>query len=249
MKKFITLMLIILAIVAALTLWLFGKQSFAANYADAVAAQDQGQNQSIQNSFNGADPIRAMPIPTAPPVQMRGGPSYFSSPSMDMGRQFIPAAQLVNILNAVDTRQEFIGDDEDEKINAYVTVVGKSEKVKECKKCVKFEIINKDMTYALHSPLAVASVSTDEEEVTSASLAAKLCQIAHQVGASKVIVLREGIIAQLTSSGWGVGLSNSINVVNASPTGIGGFAASGTGYSTGKAYYIKLPYMSVVFVK
>ena len=56
---------------------------YAASYAGAVA--DQGQNQSINNSFNSADPIRQMPYPTAPPVAMRGGPSYFAAPSMDMG--------------------------------------------------------------------------------------------------------------------------------------------------------------------
>jgi hypothetical protein len=226
-------------------LFAYSSSVHAGSYSGAIA--DQGQNQSISNSFNSSDPIRQMPYPTAPPVNMRGGPSYFAGPSVDMGRQFIPASQLVSILNAVDTTHEFIGDDEDDEISVSVTVLA-HKKVNACK-AVKFEIINENTSYKLHSPVAVGVVSTNEEQVTSATLAAKLCQIAKDLGASKVIILREGIVAQLQSSGWGIGLSNSINVVNASPTGIGGFAASGTGYSTGTAYYIKLPYIGVAFVE
>lgn len=221
--------------------------SFAESNAGAYADQRQANSLDMSNSFNSGDPIRQLPLSVSPPVEMRGGPAYFSGPGMDMGPQFIPASQLVAVLNAVDTAQEFIGDDEDEDIDAYVTIFNKEVEPK-CK-CVKFEIINKETRYELRAPLAIGSVTTGEESVTSASLAAKLCKIAHSVGASKVVIMREGIVAQLESTGWGIGLSNSVNVSNSSPTGIGGMAVSGTGYSSGQAHYIKLPYMTVTFVK
>jgi len=240
-----TIPMIFVALGTAVILWCVHGQAFGATYSDAAALADQSQ--SINNSFNSADPIRAIPITPAAPVAMRGGPSYFAGPGLDTGPQFIPAQELVKVLNAVDTAQEFIGDDEDEDIQAVVTIFAKNATA-ECK-CIRFEIVNPQNTYTLNAPLAVASLKTDEDCVTSATLAAKLCQIAHQVGASKVVITREGVIAQLMSSGWGVGLSNSISVVNASPTGIGGFATSGTGYSSGKAFYLKLPYLIATFVK
>ena len=240
MNKYCTF---VVALGIAVCLWLIHGTAFSA---ETFSNAEVDQAQSINNSFNSASPIRQMPITPAAPVTLRGGPSYFSGPGMDMGKQFIPATQLAAILNMVDTTQAFIGDDENDDIQAHVVIFQKTEA--DCK-CVKFEVISKDTKYNPNEPLAVGSVSTDEEEVSSATLAAKLCQIAHEVGASRVVILREGITAKLYSSGWGVGLSNSISVVNASPTGIGGFATSGTGYSSGSAYYIKLPYMSVAFLK
>ena len=217
----------------------------AETYSDAAALSQQ--RQAITNSFNGAEPIRALPYPTAPPVTQRGGPSYFAAPSLDTGPQFIPVSQLVQILNAVDTCQEFIGDDISEDIEAYITVFRRNA-VTECKG-IKFEVVTKDTRYSPLAPMAVGSVTTHEEAVTSASLAAQLCKIAREIGASKVIFMKEGVVPMLDSTGWGIGMGNSINVVNASPTGIGGFASSGTGYSTGSAYYIKLPYLIVTFVE
>ena len=232
--------MILFALGAAILLWCL-KPVHAASIADSQAVQ--GQNQAITNSFNGAEPIRSIQISPNVPVTMRGGPAYFSGPPMDTGPLFIPLSQLVPILNAVKLDTSITEEDE---IEATMEVLQYSKASNSTK--VEFQIVQNKADLACN-PLAIISIRADDNVVNSASLAHKLADMARSVGGTKIVFIKEGVTKRLHSSGWGVGISNNISVVNTSPTGIGGVAASGTGYSQGEAEYYSLPYLVAVVLK
>jgi hypothetical protein len=219
---------------------------WAEGFAEAGAQAVQGQQIDMSNSFNTrtVDPIRSIQISQAPPVEMRGGPAYFGGPPIDMGAQFIPTNHLAAILNAASERAVNIDEDTLDDIEISMQVLKKYEA--DATDDIVFEVVSTTTNFSLHDPLAVISVNAEGKLVNSCSLAVELARRAKAIGGKKIIFLREGVKKRLTSSGWGVGFSNNISVVNASPTGIGGLAASGTGYSAGEAEYISLPYLTAV---
>lgn len=237
----------ILALLVAMTLWFICPVHAAEPVADVTTATNsqaiQGQSQDL--TIKGADPIRSIQISPSVPVTMRGGPSYFAGPPIDTGPLFIPLAQLVPILNAVDVTDQGTINNEDD-IEAEMEVL-QAVQPAACDD-VTFQLAKTEADYT-DAPLAVISIRADDYTANSASLARKLARMAKSVGGSRIVFLKEGVTKRLHSSGWGIGINNNISVVNASPTGIGGVASGGTGYSSGDAEYYSLPYLIAVVLR
>ena len=207
-------------------------------FADSTNSQAvQGQSQDL--TIKSADPIRNIQISPNVPVTMRGGPSYFGAPPIDTGPMFIPLRQLIPILNAAEITEDMEDDDVEVEVEVFKSLEYSADRV-------RFSIAS---SMDISDPLAIISVRADDLTATSAKLAVKLSNLARSVGGSRVVFLKEGVTKRLHSTGWGVGINNNISVVNADPTGIGGVASGGTGYSAGDAEYLSLPYVIAVICR
>jgi len=197
----------------------------------------------FENSFN-TKALRPLPYTDAPSVSTYGGPSSFYQPSEDPGPQFVGVDLLVKLLNSVDTTVK-VSDDVVVSEQDFVYPADNADAA--C--AVSFEIINDNMAFSNMKTLAVVSVTADDEAVNSAALAVKLADIARKVQGHKVIFVREGVRIQLTNSGWGVGFNQSAAYQGTTAGSIGGVSVGGTGYSSGKATYLKFPYLVAIITE
>jgi len=234
----------------------------AMSASSAVAQQGQGQSQnqatmsaatvsqsgnsavSFTDSFNGSEPIRSLPLPSGVTVDTRGGPAMFSRPEADKGPNFISAVDLIALLNnAVADQMEY--DEGALKIGVQMlNEEGGSDANAE--KPLHFSLIGNHGVYIQgFKPVAILTLEA-EDEVNSAVLAAGLAHKAKDLGCSEITFIREGVVRELTSTGYGIGLSYNYATVGSGMSGHGGVGAGGTGWSHGSARYLSYPYMTAV---
>ena len=255
MKKYIIALVILFA----------STQAHAASQADAFAMQGQNQYQGqgqtqtsnavvsqsgnsavvFSDSFNGAKPIRSLPIPTQVEISTRGGAAMFAAPSRDQGPNFISVQDLVALLNVTDIGQV---DDDYEDVAVIVQRLQTAQPAAlATDERVTFSVISKEKTYPKgFTPLAIINLRTDEDEVTSAQLIAALTKNARDLGGNQIIFIREGIKTELSSFGGGLGLSGVYASVGSDLSDNGSTGAGGTGISFAWAKYLKTPYLSAV---
>ncbi len=217
-----------------------------------VASQGQSQGIDMSNSFNSAQPLRAFPIAPATTLVDVQPAQTFAQPTPDLGAYFISIRNLIPILNAVDISKAYKNDDAEEEINVVVQeLVRGAEATAVSKVC--FAVMDKATMENMKdlSPLAVISLQSEDTVVNSAMLARRLAEAAVRVGGSKVVFISEGVRIEMHGSNFGIGFNPSISVVSGAglAEGIGGVAGGGTGYSSAKAGYVKLPYLNAVILK
>ena len=227
--------------------------------AEAYSNQMQGQSQytggssagvshsgnsaiGINNSFNGAAPIRYLPVPSSV-VFEDYQPGYFGSPDYrDKGPDFISMRQLVAAMNLAKLDSPVIGE---KHIRILIQPLGPGSKTKV--KDVKFEINDGEAINGGFTPVAVFTVETEKpDKSNSASLALAIGKKAKELGASRVVFTTEGSSKELSSWGVGIGLSYNYASVGSDASDNGSVGAGGTGWSMGKAGYSNLIYLSAV---
>ena len=233
------------------------------NLAGAVAGSDQqqgqyqGQGQStsssggsvadsgnvrINGSFNGAAPIRYLPIPSAVPMENYQAQIFGRADYGDKGPNFISMRQLIAAMNHVD-----LGSDVRTKsltINTQIMSVSKNNKAI---KKVLFELNDGEAVNDGFMPVAVVTIAMKKtKKVNSASLAMALGQKAKELKCKRVVFLTEGSSKQMNSGGWGIGLSYNYAKVGSGSNDQGTVGAGGTGYSRGWARNVDLVYLSAI---
>ena len=249
--------------------------SFPTSTSAAGATASQGQIQSAQggsggsshssnsfginNSFNGSEPIRYLPVPGVMPIE-NYQPSVFGSPNYaDHGPMFISMRQLIGVMNAVDLNAEIEGY-KSIKMVVQMMSVPRPKKSAEPKGKKKGEVKEKPVpaavTFAINNgkevngglkPVAVVSCELENpNKANSASLAMALGKKAQELGATKVVFTTEGSSKVLTSSGWGIGFSYSYAEVGSKPSDSGSVGSGGFGYSRGTGGYQNKIYLTAV---
>jgi hypothetical protein len=167
----------------------------------------------------------------------------FSRPEQDKGPNFISAVDLIGLLNnAVVGDMEF--DEGSMKIG--VQNLNEPEVSSDEGKPVHFSLVGNHGVYREgFKPIAILTIEA-EDEVNSAVLAAGLSHKAKELGCSEITFIREGVVRELTSTGYGIGLSYNYATVASGANGFGGVGAGGTGWSHGTAKYLSFPYMTAV---
>ena len=210
---------------------------------------------TFKDSFNGAKPIRYLPIPTE--VSYTGlAPQMFSQPEKDRGAQFIAANNLIGLMGAWSVNELEDTDFDMGDVDIDITEVGKTdltpEQIAEIDR-IEFAVQGSETQKVWKTidrkVLAIGTIYTDDEEVNSAELFMALAVKAKERGARGVVLLGEGVKIELTSSGWGLGLSYNMATVDSDYNGRGSVGAGGTGVSGGKAGYIKMPYLTFSFLR
>lgn len=240
----------------------------AGSIAGANAQQQQGQGQSqghavtgsgnsnitdsanvtFKDSFNGADPIRYLPIPSN--IPMPSGPQIFGSPDYaDRGPHFMSMLVLVNALNSIDLTEVKANDRGDvELVGQLLNIVDEGEEVEDAD--IQFILNDKgDVTETVpgFKPIAVATLKAkDNDTMNSATLAVRLAEYAKEVKGSKIVLVSEGTSKKLSSWGAGIGFSYNMATVGSDPSDQGQVGAGGTGVSWGRAEYFSLPYLTAI---
>lgn len=246
----------IAVITVALSAWSMSARAASSSTAVADQGQLQGQAQTFnpsmenignsavtfQDSFNGSEPIRGLPLPSGVTVDTRGGPAMFSRPEADKGPNFISAVDLIALLNnAVAEDMDY--DEGALKIGVQMLneEAGDSEG-----KPLHFSLVGNGGKYRDgFKPVAILTLEADDE-VNSAVLASGLAHKARELGCTEITFIREGVVRELTSTGYGIGLSYNYATVGSGTNGYGGVGAGGTGWSHGSARYLSYPYMTAV---
>jgi len=209
-------------------------------------------NTSFTDSFNGADPIRYLPIPTNVMVGTQGGPQIFGSPDYaDRGPNFMSMKALVTAMNSIDLDEAIIEDDGDvEMVAQLINSLDADERAATADTDIEFFLNTKAKVTDTIPGLKVISVVTlksdDEDTINSATLAVKLAQQARAVGGNKIVLVSEGTTKRLSSWGVGIGLSYNMASVGSDASDVGMVGAGGTGWSTGESEYFSLPYVTAV---
>lgn len=234
-------------------------QGVAEAFAQQGQTQGQGQAQgvnmsnfgnsgvSFSNSFNGSQPIRYLPDPSAVMVTTRGGPSLFGRPDYeDKGPNFVDMQKVVHMLNMIDLEDAEIADDGD--IEAVVQMINAADEELTGEFKPEFSIIN-GVPFS-GSVIAIVTLHADDNDtINSATLAVKLASIAKKLNGNKIGLLNQGTTKRLSSWGIGLGLSYNYAKVGSDPDDAGAVGAGGTGWSWGEGEYFSLPYLSAVIAK
>lgn len=210
----------------------------------------------FNNSFNGAKPIRYLPVPTAVPMENYQPGVFGRADYEDKGPNFISMRQLVAAMNLVDLSVKVEGE---RKMRILTQMMApKTLKPKPKKKGtqpakkpapmkIKFEINDGVAVNHGFKPIATMSIETKvPDKSNSASLAIAVGKEAKKLGATRVIFLTEGSSKLLKSSGWGIGFSYNYATVGSDPSDNGSVGSGGTGYSQGKASYKNLIYLTAI---
>lgn len=198
----------------------------------------------FNNSFNGAEPIRYLPVPTAVPMENYQPGVFGSADHQDKGPNFISMRQLVAAMNMVDLSVKVKGAKKLRMIVQKMSIVKSSAP---SKGKINFEINDGKAVNHGFKPIATLSVETKvPDKSNSASLAIAIGKEARKLGATRVIFLTEGSSKQLKSSGWGIGFAYNYAEVDSSRSGNGSVGSGGTGYSQGKAGYRNLIYITAI---
>jgi len=268
---------------------LLTQQTFAANTtlplpmggstsAMASANQEQGQVQGqvqsqnmansgnsavvIDGSFNSADPIRYLPVPTSVTVDTKGGPSMFGRPNyQDYGPNFMSMQDALPLFNAANL-EEAEPEDVDEINMVTQLLISESEAddirngevetgADSLRPKVKFSLLGKDRKYGDDfKAIAVVTLKADDgDTLNSLSLAVALANKARELGGTKIVFVREGVFKRLSSWGVGIGFASNYAEVSSGADGYGSTGTGGTGWSWGEAEYISLPYLTAVIGK
>ena len=215
-------------------------------------------NVRFNNSFNGAEPIRYLPVPSVMPIENYQPAIFGRLPYEDKGPDFISMRQLVHAMNYVDLKAEVTGEKHIRVTTQMLQPLpaghpkGSKPKAKSSKELrdkmkVKFEINDGQAVNDGFMPIAVLSIETEKpDKSNSASLAMKIGKIAEHMKANTVVFLTEGSTKQVVSSGWGIGFSYNYAQVNSDPSGNGSVGSGGFGYSQGKASYDNLIYLTAI---
>lgn len=209
----------------------------------------------INESFNGAAPIRYLPVPSAIPYenyqgQIFGGPDY-----QDKGPNFISMRQLVAVLNLVDLDVPVEGEKNIRILTQMMMVPPEPVEGEVAEQdiedaAVTFEINDGEAVNHGFTPIAVLSVAMEKpDKSNSASLAVAIGKHARSLGAKRVVFLTEGSSKKIYSSGWGIGLSYNYATVGSKASDNGSVGAGGTGYSQGSAGYKNLVYLTAIVGK
>lgn len=233
----------------------------------AQQAQQQGQtaisgggsvsnsgNSAVKfnNSFNGAQPIRYLPVPAALPIENYQPAIFGRADYADKGPDFVSMRQLVHAMNLVEIGEVDVEGAKQIRITAQM--MRKKKETKQPKDAkpskplpVKFEINDGEAVNNGFVPIATLTVETKKpDKSNSASLAIAIGKKAQELGATNVVFLTEGSSKQLQSSGWGIGFSYNYAQVNSDPSGNGSVGSGGFGYSQGKAGYRNLIYLTAI---
>ncbi len=215
-------------------------------------------NVTFRDSFNGAEPIRYLPVPSVMPLENYQPAIFGRLPYEDKGPDFISMRQLVHAMNYVDLTAEVTGE---KRIRVTTQMLQplppghpkkdkkgvKSSKELRDKAKVKFEINDGKAVNDGFMPIAVLSVETEKpDKSNSASLALKIGKIAKHMKANTVVFLTEGSTKEVVSSGWGIGFSYNYASVGSKPSDSGQVGSGGFGYSQGKASYDNLIYLTAI---
>lgn len=220
---------------------------------DQLQAQDQTANSIVSdsgnsavvfdNSFNGSAPVRYLPMPTAVNANTAGGPDVFSQPEMDKGANFTSMRALVQVLNSAQMMNSAETPKgikfKIQKLNADMPSLNENQPI-------DFSIISQANTYGeSFQPLAIMTLRS-EKDLTSVELAIAIAAKAREVGASRVVFVKEGVERTLSSWGLGIGLSYNYASVGSNLSDHGSAGAGGTGWSMGEGRYISKPYLTAV---
>lgn len=210
----------------------------------------------FNNSFNGAAPIRYLPIPSAVPMENYQPGMFGRADYEDKGPNFISMRQIVAALNLADLNTDVEGKRHIRILSQKLGIVkakpiGKTpkdkSKITQKPIKVKFEINDGETVNHGFKPIAVLSVETEKpDKSNSASLALAIGKKAHELGATRVVFLTEGSSKELHSSGWGIGFSYNYATVGSKASDNGSVGSGGTGYSQGKAGYSNLIYLTAI---
>lgn len=111
---------------------------------------------------------------------------------------------------------------------------------------------NPNQLQAFNDSFELISVGNGYGEggASSTKVLGEMVKAGLEVGAD-AIVYNEGAGLELKASGWGIGLSNSLSVVNSpsAGTGMGNVTAGGFGYTSAKSRYATNPWLQVSFLK
>ena len=219
---------------------------------DVSSSINDTGNSSINNSFNDAKPIRYLPIPSNIQYQSLS-PQMFARPIPDKGSRFISSVKIIEMMGAWNLNEMSDDDFSESDVIIDATYVGKSDINPDDITTVTFCIQGSDEELFLKKSntktIAVGSVSTKSKDVNTPELFYTLAKKAKSLGASNIIIMSEGIEVTLKSSGWGIGASYNYARVGSDGTDSGSVGAGGTGYSRGKAFYNKKPYLTFSFLK
>jgi len=206
-------------------------------------------NAMFSNSFNGAKPIRYLPVPAALPIENYQPSIFGRADYADKGPNFISMRQLVYAMNYVDLTADVEGERSIEVVTQMMVPLpdGHPRKVEPSKAKVVFEINDGDAVNSGFKPIAVLTVRTKRpDKSNSASLAIQIGRLAQHMKATHVVFLTEGSSKEMQSSGWGIGFSYNYASVNSDPNGNGSVGSGGFGYSQGKAGYKDLIYLTAI---
>ena len=197
----------------------------------------------IENSFNSKSQ-RSLPYLDAPIVNTTGGPAAFWNPNDNRpGPNFVSTSILVPMLNAVDPDEVQVAEADDIEVSMQKLAIAEPAVSK-----VQFSIGSAKTQYNC-KPVAVISLTSNGKKVNSAALAVKLAKLAKSVGGTKIVFINEGEIVQLETEGWGVGFNQSAAYTGTTSGSMGGVSAGGTGYSSGKARFVRLPWLTAVILR
>jgi hypothetical protein len=210
----------------------------------------------FNNSFNGAEPIRYLPVPAALPIENYQATIFGRPDYQDKGADFVSMRQLIEAMNYVDLKADVAGEKSIRVVTQMLiplpeghpkkTPKDKS-KVTEKPLKIAFEINDGEAVNNGFKPIAVLSVQTKKpDKSNSASLAVKIGKVAQHMQANTVIFLTEGSSKKLYSSGWGVGFSYNYAQVGSKPSDNGSVGSGGFGYSQGQAGYKDLVYLTAI---
>ncbi|RLD65138.1 MAG: hypothetical protein DRI84_07475 [Bacteroidetes bacterium] len=206
----------------------------SATVSDVAATGNANNNQT----FEAGD--RAFPIGIG--VNYPQLPGYFGDNNKP-GHQFISLDLLMmydNEWNVAKAKMMLAGSGFD--VNANIAPLAKMVKSENYSKsiiCVKkaFDTSKFEVTQ-----LAIGTVNSTNKEAISAHDLAKAIVLASKYGATHIQFLGEGTNTELSSTGWGIGLS----YTKASSDSI---SSGGTGYSTGWSGYNNLPWQQFIILK
>ena len=236
-------------------------QTGAIGQATATSEQTQGQAQTqgnanslanignsavvLENSFNGAEPIRYLPVPTSVPMENYQG-QMFSNPNYaDHGPNFVSMNQVVDALNAVDLNA--VDQDLVDKVRIVPQMLGRAGKQMKRSERVRFELAGNKETMANFMPIAMFNLRVKKpDKINSVGLAIAIALKARELGARRIVLLTEGSSKELSSWGIGLGFSYNYASVGSKPSDAGAVGAGGTGWSMGKGKYDSLIYLSAM---
>lgn len=181
----------------------------------------------------------------------------FARPEPNTGPNFLSMNNLISVLNAIDLNTAEVNDEGDVEIVAQVLRELDDEQLLEVDAATDEDnqprfMLNSDPDVmstagAGFTPLAVVTLKADDNDtMNSATLAVKLAKYAKSVRANRIVLVQEGIVRRLQSTGYGIGFSGNYATVGSDGNDVGSTGASGTGWSRGTAEYFALPYLTAV---
>lgn len=260
---------LVLILVIVCAVWSTVARGDVTTTSTSVAQQQQIQTQAtssgvygsgnsgitFKDSFNGAPPIRH--LPNASGITYTGmAPQMFSRPSQDKGSKFISSNNMIGIMGAWSVNDLADEDFDVKDVEIDVTTVGISKlstQEQEAIEVIDFAVQGSETQIVWKknnaNVVAIGTIQAEDVEINSAELFMALAVKAKLRGATRVVLMGEGVKIDLTSFGWGLGFSYNMASVDSDANGKGSVGAGGTGISGGKAGYTKMPYLTFAMLQ